>query len=113
MPLNEHEQRILEEIERQFYEDDPKLAETVANTTLGDLARRKRKWAAVGFVAGLLLMFVFFTRYTWVAFLGFIVMVASVGWIAMTVTRSGSEKLASAGLNSRLERLRQRWTRGG
>lgn len=112
MPLNEREQKILEEIERQFYEDDPKLAETVANTTLGDLARRKRKWAAVGFVAGLVLMFVFFTLNTWIALSGFIIMVVSVGWIAMTMNRSGSGKLASNGLNSRLDRLRQRWTRG-
>ena len=29
MPLDDREQRILEEIERQFYQDDPRLAESV------------------------------------------------------------------------------------
>ena len=30
MPLSEHEQRILEDIERRLEEDDPRLAEAVA-----------------------------------------------------------------------------------
>ncbi len=110
MPLNEREQRILEEIERQFYEDDPKLAQTVANTTLGDFARRKRKWAAVGFLVGLAVMLVFFTRNRWVALAGFLGMVVSVGWIAMTMNPKG-EALGSNSLGSWIERVRQRWSR--
>ena len=39
MPLNEREQKILEEIERQFYQEDPKLAQTVATTTLESVQR--------------------------------------------------------------------------
>ena len=31
MPLDDHEQRILEEIEKQFYEEDPALAHAVRN----------------------------------------------------------------------------------
>ena len=52
MPLNEREQRILEEIERQFYQEDPKLAQTVAKTTLESVTRRWQRLAVVGFVGG-------------------------------------------------------------
>ena len=43
MPLSDHEQRILEEIERRLAEDDPKLDEHVGRTDLyTHLARRIR-----------------------------------------------------------------------
>jgi hypothetical protein len=32
MPLSEHEQRLLEQIERALYADDPKLASTIRST---------------------------------------------------------------------------------
>ncbi|HSG78675.1 MAG TPA: DUF3040 domain-containing protein, partial [Acidimicrobiia bacterium] len=47
MPLDDREQRILEEIERQFYQEDPKLAETVRNTTLASVSTRNLKWAVL------------------------------------------------------------------
>ena len=81
MPLDDREQRILEEIERQFYEDDPKLAETVRTATLASLSGKHLKWALVGLVVGAALMFGFFTRYTAIALLGFGVMVVSVAGI--------------------------------
>ncbi|MCU1592022.1 MAG: hypothetical protein JWP11_3278, partial [Frankiales bacterium] len=34
MPLSEHEQRLLDHIERALYQDDPKLASTVRSTDL-------------------------------------------------------------------------------
>ena len=48
MPLDDREQRILEEIERQFYEDDPKLAETVRTASLASASGRHLKWAVLG-----------------------------------------------------------------
>ena len=56
MPLSEDEQRILQEIEQQFYEHDPHLAREVGSTTLYRHAGRNLKWAALGFVGGLILM---------------------------------------------------------
>ena len=53
MPLSEDEQRILHEIEQQFYESDPAFADEVGKTTLYRHAGRNLKWAALGFVAGL------------------------------------------------------------
>lgn len=109
MPLDEREQRILEEIERQFYEEDPKLAETVAKTTLESVNRKWQRLAIFGLVAGLVVMLAFFTRYTIVALGGFIVMVVSAGWLAMNMRRFHNE--GSLGLDSWLDRARQRWRR--
>ena len=50
MPLSEDEQRILQEIEAQFYANDPQLAQQVSETTLYRHASRNIKWAALGFV---------------------------------------------------------------
>ncbi len=111
MPLNEREQRILEEIERQFYQEDPKLAQTVAKTTLESMGRRWQRLAIVGFVVGLVVMFWFFTIDTFVALGGFLVMVVSAGWLAMNLRRFRSESSGSAGLAEWLDRVRQRWRR--
>ncbi len=44
MPLSEHEQKILEEIERQLYEQDPKFARNVASKARkGHSARNLRR----------------------------------------------------------------------
>ena len=111
MPLNEREQRILEEIERQFYQEDPKLAQTVAKTTLESVSRRWQRLAVVGFVVGLVTMFWFFTSNTFVALGGFIVMVISAGWVAMNLRRFRSESAANGGLAGWLDRTRQRYRR--
>lgn len=107
MPLDDREQRILEEIERQFYEDDPKLAETVRTATLASLSGKHLKWALVGLVVGAALMFGFFTRYTAIALLGFGVMVASVaGIVTIARTRAGVGSSPETGV---LAGLRRRW----
>ncbi len=40
MPLSEHEQRILAEIERRLLEEDPKFAQQVGSSFQAHLARR-------------------------------------------------------------------------
>lgn len=111
MPLNEREQRILEEIERQFYQDDPKLAETVANTTLQSVYRKWTRLAFVAFVVGLVVMLASFTRYTAVALIGFLAMVLSAGWIAMNLRRGRHESTPGQPPRSWLGHVRQRWQR--
>ena len=56
MPLSEDEQRILQEIEAQFYANDPQLAQQVSETTLYRHASRNIKWAALGFVVGFIVL---------------------------------------------------------
>ncbi len=53
MPLSEDEQRILREIEQQFYDTDPAFARGVGSTTLYRHGLRKLKLAGLLFVAGL------------------------------------------------------------
>src|ERR1043165_8209839 len=56
MPLSEDEQRILQEIEAQFYANDPQLAQQVSETTLYRHSARNIKWAALGFVVGFVVL---------------------------------------------------------
>ncbi len=107
MPLDDREQRILEEIERQFYEEDPKLAETVRTATLASLSSKHLKWALLGLVVGVGLMLGFFTSNTLVALLGFALMVVSVaGIVAIARKRAVVMSRSEGGL---LGGLRRRW----
>lgn len=53
MPLSEHEQRLLDQIEQALYAEDPKFASTVRSTDLRTVARRRMRLAAGLFVIGL------------------------------------------------------------
>ncbi len=77
MPLSEDEQRILHEIEQQFYESDPAFAREVGKTTLYRHAGRNLKWAALGFVCGFVLLLVSFASSLILGFAGFLVMLGS------------------------------------
>lgn len=108
MPLDDREQRILDEIERQFYQEDPKLAETVRRTSLATVSARNLKWAILGLVVGIGLMLGFFTSYTLVALAGFVLMVLCVAWIVAIVRRRTGAGLGTTGvLVGRLRRKRQ------
>ena len=74
MPLSEDEQRILHEIEQQFYESDPAFAREVAKTTVYRHAGRNLKWAALGFFLGFALLISSFTFNQILGFAGFLVM---------------------------------------
>jgi hypothetical protein len=56
VPLSEHEQRVLEQIERALYADDPKFAATVRG--IDPKARQRRRYikSGVGVVLGLALL---------------------------------------------------------
>ena len=58
MPLSEHEQRLLEQIERALYAEDPKFASTVRGGRLRRPARRRRLQGVALFVVGLVLLVV-------------------------------------------------------
>jgi hypothetical protein len=75
MPLDDNEQRILDEIERQFYEEDPDLALAVRN--IDRAGRYGIRYPLVGLVVGIVTVLASFTSSTPVAIVGFVVMVAS------------------------------------
>jgi hypothetical protein len=53
MPLSEHEQRLLEQIERDLYADDPKLVSTVRSINPRTYAIRRLWRATALFIVGL------------------------------------------------------------
>ncbi|MGY1813191.1 DUF3040 domain-containing protein [Blastococcus sp. SYSU D00820] len=56
MPLSEHEQRLLEQIERALVDDDPKFASTVRTGDRRVKARRKLQIGALLVIVGLVLL---------------------------------------------------------
>ena len=87
MPLSEHEQRILAEIERRLLEEDPKFAHQVGSSFRAHLGRRL-KLAVVGFVLGLVVVVssTFFENVA-IGVAGFVIMLACVFLFVRTMRR--------------------------
>ncbi|OLL71236.1 transmembrane protein [Pseudonocardia sp. Ae168_Ps1] len=81
MPLSEHEQRLLEQIERALYQEDPKFASSVSGSRMSKPARRRRIQGAVLFVVGLVLLVAGIPFQ--VLYLGDIPVLSVVGFLAM------------------------------
>lgn len=121
MPLSDHEQRILEEIERRLVADDPKFAREVSAGGEEGAALRKVKRAVVGFVLGffLLIASLLFVPDLLPVFgtAAFIVMVACAAMIASGIKQVGRERPEGgqgSGWFARMEeRWRNRYERGG
>lgn len=97
MPLNENEQRILAEIERQFHSQDPKSAQMIASTTLQRYLARNCKWATLGFVVGLVVLLVAFASSWILAVFGFLIMLVSAIVLIknlVRISRLGVEQVA-------------------
>jgi len=86
MPLSEHEQRILAEIERRLLEEDPKFAHQVGSSFRAHLARRL-KLAVAGFIIGLVVLVAGFVQNVAVGVAGFVIMLASVFVFVRTMRR--------------------------
>ena len=128
MPLSEHEQRQLEQIEQALYADHPRLARAMrAKDPKVHYGRRVRQ-ASLGFLAGVgVLAAGIFLKYDWLAVVGFVVMLLSAGAavasyrrraaIAVTDRKRGRShrqrgRAARQPTNSGLmERLEERWRR--
>ena len=112
MPLNDKEQRILDEIERQFLQDDPKLAKAVRTASATDAFRRSARRAITGFIVGLAIMLLFFTSSLPVAMIGFVIMVASASVFVVSIKRrTMGPGVGAFGPDSLLERIRSKWRR--
>ncbi|MEE8407458.1 MAG: DUF3040 domain-containing protein [Acidimicrobiia bacterium] len=74
MGLDDKEQKILADIERQFYDEDPELAHAVRQ--IERPARVGLRLSLVGVVAGLVIVIAYVST-TWVAVLGFALLVVS------------------------------------
>ena len=74
MPLSEHEQRILHELEQSLYHEDPEFAERVRSETVYRHAGRYCIWSALVFIAALVFMLFTFSRSVVLGFAGVVVM---------------------------------------
>ena len=123
MPLSEDEQRILREIEANLSVTDPKLVQQVSDTTLYRHSARLIKWSILGFVAGLVLLLLTFTKMLLLGVLGFLIMLFCLLVIERNVRKlgkAGLENLTSSARAGALKnmfgsagkRWRERWQRG-
>ena len=113
MPLSEHEQKILEDIERSLQKEDPRFAQQVSHHSLFSLLSRRIRIGALAFVAGFVMLMLFMVS-LWVALAGFAVMLFSALFIYNQLRRLGRDQMRGAsggrpGLAEILGRLSQRF----
>lgn len=96
VPLSEDEQRILQEIEQQFYADDPRLAVDMGGHSLYTDSIRQMKRAGLVFLVGVVVLVVALATATsfMVSFAGFLVMLAAALWFERSLRRLGRAGMA-------------------
>ncbi|WP_329340145.1 DUF3040 domain-containing protein [Streptomyces sp. NBC_00663] len=124
MPLSEHEQRMLEQMERALYAEDPKFATALEGSGLRTYTRRRVYQAVAGFLVGIaLLMAGMVAKQVWLSVVGFLVMLgcavlAVTGW--RKAPKPGEQPAAGGGQQasrqprqkrSMMDRIEQRWQR--
>jgi Flp pilus assembly protein TadB len=120
VPLSEHEQRLLDQIEQALYAEDPKFASSVRSARSRFRARRWIVLACFGIAAGLAVVLVgLATKLVVLGVLGFVLILGSCVYIATALSNRsakasdsapGGTKGRSAGVRSRMEdRLRRRF----
>lgn len=122
MPLSEHEQKVLQELEQALYRQDPAFAHRVKSKNVYRYAGRYLKWSVVGFLAGLAFMLAFFTTSVIAGFVGVLIMFASLVMFWTNLRRMGkagwddlTRSLRAEGIGNALHgtrtRLRDRFRR--
>ncbi|KGN33214.1 hypothetical protein N802_14295 [Knoellia sinensis KCTC 19936] len=94
MPLSEHEQRMLEQLEQALAAEDPKFASSMEGSRRGGPTRLRWIVGVVGVLVGLGLVLVGIQTTLWVGVGGFAVMVAAVAYALTPPRRGGGGKLA-------------------
>ena len=89
MPLSDHEQKILAELEESLVKQDPEFAERVRSETVYRHAGRYCKWAAVTFVLGVVILVAFYSKSVVAGFVGVVIMFASAVWFERNLRRMG------------------------
>ena len=86
MPLDDNEQRILEEIEKQFYDEDPELAHAVRR--IERPSRVGPKLSLIGVVVGLAVIIAYVDNLV-VAVGGFVLLVVSATSLVTSIRGRG------------------------
>src|SRR5437763_3528513 len=95
MPLSEHEQRILEQYEKEL-QQDPHLTKRISRSSLYTHLSRRVRLAVLGFVLGLVLLMLFWLS-VWVSIVGFTLMLLSGLIITHYIKRIGRDQLVARG----------------
>lgn len=90
MPLSEHEQKLLEQLEKQLHEDDPKFANSMGSDPGRSWSTRHVVIGVLCALAGIFLLLVGVTlQNIFVGVLGFVVMGAGVYFATMRSSTPG------------------------
>ena len=92
MPLSDHEQRILDEIEKNLYQEDPRFARQVKERDPAQQERKRARIGALCFLAGFVGLMVFF--YSRALIIG---VMAFAGMVLGIVLIAGAIKSLAAG----------------
>ena len=122
MPLSEHEQRLLDQIERALYAEDPKFVSSVRGGRLRRPTRRRRLQGVAVFALGLVLLVVgVAVRALWIAdnfpvlsVIGFLVMLTGAVMAVTSVGAKGQQtpaKRAEQDKNRFTGRMEERFRR--
>jgi len=103
VPLSDHEQRVLQELEQALYQQDPAFADRVRSENVYRYAGRYLKWSVLGFVVGLAVMVAFFTSSVALGFVGVLIMFASLVTFWTNLRRMGKAGLEDIGRSLRAE----------
>jgi hypothetical protein len=91
VPLSDHEQRLLDQIERALYAEDPKFASTVRSADVASPSRRRLAIGVLAFIVGVgLLVAGVALPFTPAGVLGFLVMLGSVLVVLTSLSRRPS-----------------------
>ncbi len=77
MPLSDHEQRILAELEESLSKNDPRFVKNVRETNVYSHGGRRVRWGIAGFIMGLLILVLFFSQSVLVGLVGVALMFVS------------------------------------
>lgn len=114
MPLSEHEQKMLEQLEKQLHDEDPKFADSMGADALRTFSTKHIVLGVLGVIVGILVLLVGVSiQNIFVGVLGFLLMGASVYY--GTLRRPGRRRFGSASGSSKpkgggfLRRLEAQW----
>ncbi|GIH68212.1 DUF3040 domain-containing protein [Sphaerimonospora thailandensis] len=127
MPLSEHEQRLLDQIEQALYAEDPKWANSVRTRDPRNHYKRRLVKAWIGFALGVVMLMVgVVAAQIPLGAAGFVVMLAAClwglsSWMRMNGFGESSSSSSSSGASPRgrrpsrkqgfMERMEERWRR--
>jgi hypothetical protein len=109
MPLSDREQKILAEIERHFYQEDPALARAVRN--INRSTRAGLRLPLIGVLAGVVVIALTFTRWTFAALGGFALLVVAATFLVHAIRVRSLESEDQGGDSGSAKRSRWRFGR--